>query len=718
MRPRLVSGLALAGSWLLGVAAGIPAAGLQTESGRAVVSKTILDAANDAINGSVTVDGIDGSFLAGLQMLNVQIRGLDGVPFAEIPELQVGYGLRDLLGGRVVMGRLTLTSPRIDLIQPRGRSMNVQEIFGSGAAEGEQPDGAEAPSEGGRLIAFRDVEISDAEVTIKTPLDSNRAAGRESEDGVGGLMWIRRFSNFSASLPYVRITSPDPEEKGVRFEVASINVLISHPELELTGARGAVEVRNDSVLLDLAEVSLPTSEAEVYGVIDLHGEGEQYDLDIRAHGVVTDRIRSLVDELPAGMMGSGRFLVRSLPSAVEFAGTDVTFEGLGGGGSASGSLSMLVGPGPQWAFRNSGLDLNNLDLEYVRAFFDTLPVAGRVTGRFEADGPREELNLGLDIVLRDSLLPDWPISVIDSRGIVSLGVPGDLVFRDYAISHADFDLSTVQLILRNIDLQGRLSGSGVINGPWLELEYEGDLTHYDNPAHVTEASGVVRIDALGDTLGVWSDLMFDSLALDGIRPSYPSVRIRGTFQGRVVTSGYLDSLFVDADLAGPAGAIFLDGHVSPLSIRRAAYGMDVRVSRLNLEGLHPRLPETMLFGRGQGTWVDDSLFGEAAEMSAELRASSVEGVSLDSISWELAIQDSMLHFAYLQASGRGVEAFAQGALGLGGGRDSTIAGSFSTDSLGVLEPFLATLFGALPNERVVGAQRPSGSVDAYLEVQG
>jgi hypothetical protein len=531
-------------------------------------------------------------------------------------------------------------------------------------------------------------------------------------------MWVRRFSNFNASLPYVRITSPEPDEKGVRFDVASISALISHPAMELVDASGTVEVRNDSVLLNLADVRLPESEAEVYGAIDLSGEGEQYDLDVRAHGVATDQIRGLVDEIPAGMSGSGTFFVRSLPNAVEFVGTDVTFNGLDNGGSASGVLSMLVGPGPNWAFRNTGLDLDNLDLEFIRAFFDTLPVAGRVTGRFEADGPREAMNLGLDIVLRDSLVPDWPISVIDARGIVSLGVPGDLVFRDYAISHADFDLATVQLILEGVDLNGRLSGSGVVNGPWLELEFDGDLTHFDDPTHVTQASGSVRIDARGDTLGVWSDLMFEALALDGIRPSYPSIRIGGTFAGRVVTDGYLDSLFVDADVAGSGGAIFLEGYVSPLSIRRAAYGMDVRVSRLNLAALHPRLPETVLFGRSQGTWVDDSLQGESAEMRAELRGSTVEGVSLDSVSWGLAVDDSLLFFDSLRASGRGITAYAEGALGLGGDRDSTIYGFLTTDSLGVLEPFLASLFGSLPDERVFGAKRPSGSIDSYFEVTG
>jgi hypothetical protein len=293
-----------------------------------------------------------------------------------------------------------------------------------------------------------------------------------------------------------------------------------------------------------------------------------------------------------------------------------------------------------------------------------------------------------------------------------------LVFRDYAVSHADLDLGTVQRILTGVELNGRLSGTGVLNGPWLELEFDGDMSHFDDPAFVTEASGVVRIDALGDTLGVWSDLMFESLALDGIRPSYPSIRISGTFEGHVVTEGYLDSLFVDADLTGPAGAVFVEGHVSLLSARRAAYGMDLRVSRLSLAELHSRLPETVLFGRIRGTWVDDSLQGQSANMQAVLRESSLEGVSLDSVIWDLAVRDSMLVLGSLRASGRGIDAKADGALGLGGEHDGTISGSFAIDSLGVLEPFLTGLFAPLPDERVMGARRPSGSLQAEVQVLG
>ncbi len=708
----------MAAIWILGTAAGIPAAGLRTEKGRAVVSRAILVAANDALNGSVTVRSIDGSFVAGLIAEQVEVMGEDGVVLAEIPELQLGYGLRDLLGGRVVLGRLGLKSPRINLIQPRGRRMNVVQLFSSESGDGEDRDSADTKHSPKRLIAFRDVELVDAEVTLRTPIDSNVASGREVEDGAAGPMWIRRFSDIDAVLPYLRISSPDPEDGGLRFDVASLSALISHPELEVTAARGTIELRNDSLVLDLSEIALPDSRAEVYGTVLFDPGGEAYDLEVRAHGVATDQIRSLVDELPSGMMGSGRFLVQADRAGVEFTGSGTTFRGIGGGGQAEGNISMVFGPGGEWAFRDTGLDLDNFDLEYVRAYFDTLPVAGRVAGRFEADGPSDDLMLGLDIVLRDSLVPGWPVSVVDARGRISLGGRHAMVFNDYRIAHADFDLGTVQRILTGVALDGRLSGSGEVNGPWLQLEFNGDLTHFDDPEFVSEASGTVRIDARGDTLGVWSDLMFESLALDGIRPSYPSIRIGGTFEGRVVTAGYLDSLFVDADVAGPAGAVFVEGHVSPLTIRRAAYGMDLRVSRLSLAALHSGLPETYLFGRIRGTWIDDSLTGESAEMDADLRESTVEGVALDNITWDLSVSDHMLSLHSLQAIGRGIDARADGAIGVGPAPEGTVSGHVTTDSLGVLEPFLATLFGALPVEQGMGGTRPSGLLRAGLSVSG
>jgi len=714
---RLFGGLGLAASWLLGTAAGIPSAGLQTGSGRDVVSQAILEAANDAVNGSVSVSSIEGSFVAGMIAKDVSVADSSGAPVIEVAELQLGYGLRDLLGGRVVLGRLRLESPRVNLVQPRGRPMNVQEIF-RGGGEGVQDDTASAGTDARHLIAFRDVEINDAEITLRTPLDSILVEGREVEEQADGLVWVRRFSIADATFPYVRIASPLPSETGVRIDVSSLNAKISDPDLDVLGARGSLRIRNDSLLLDLSEVRVPDSRAEAYGAIHLGEEGETYDLEVRAHGVSTNQIRGLVNELPPSMLGHGTFDIFASPDGTEFVGTNVTFEGTGGGGRASGFLSMSFGPGDAWAFNESGLDLENLDLEYIRAYFDTLPVAGRVSGRFEADGPSDSMTLGLDIVLRDSLVPDWPISVFDGKGVVELGGEEEMVFRDYEIAHADFDLQTVQRILTGVELNGRMSGSGVVSGPWLQLEYRGDLVHFDDPLYVTQARGDVRIDGRGDTLGLWSDLMFDSLALDGIRPSYPGIRIGGTFEGRVVTGGYLDSLFVDADLAGEGGAVFLEGHVSPLTIRKAAYDMDVRVSRLSLAQLHPDLPESYLFGRLRGTWVDDSLTGQFAVMAADLRESSLEGVALESVVWNLALHDSLLSLESMRATGRGVNFEAGGAIGIGGSREGTMTAHLETDSLGVLEPFLSQLLGELPEERRRNQRRPSGSILADAEIHG
>jgi hypothetical protein len=93
-------------------------------------------------------------------------------------------------------------------------------------------------------------------------------------------------------------------------------------------------------------------------------------------------------------------------------------------------------------------------------------------------------------------------------------------------------------------------------------------------------------------------------------------------------------------------------------------------------------------------------------------------VPLDNVAWDLSVSDSILAVEFLRGSGREIRSYAEGTFGLGADRDGLLTGFLETDSLGVLEPFLATLFGVLPDERVFGAPRPSGVIKSYFEVTG
>jgi translocation and assembly module TamB len=328
------------------------------------------------------------------------------------------------------------------------------------------------------------------------------------------------------------------------------------------------------------------------------------------------------------------------------------------------------------------------------------------------------MTLGLDVVFRDSVVDGWPVNRFDGSGSIAVGVPGDIVFRDYVVDVADFDLRTVRRILEAVDLKGRIAGSGVLNGPWLEVEYAGELRHEDAPLPPTHARGVVRIDALRDTLGVWSDLLFDSLSLDGLHTSYPQLReVTGAFSGRIVLEGYLDSAQLEANLEGPAGAVFAEGVTRLLPYSKGFSELDLRVSRLDLERINPGLPRTQLFGRLRGGGLLDSLAGSWAQANAVIRASSMEGVRVDSVSVAMVVADSAIRLDTLEVWGRHLRMTGGGQIGIAEGLPGTITLSAANDSMAAIEPLLEDLFGPLGAEyQEIG--QPWGSIELAVDVDG
>lgn len=689
---------------------GLTAAGLRTDAGRQTLVTAMLKAANDAINGSITVSSVTGSFLAGLTAIGVTVREANGALLASVPRLQLGYGLRDILGGRIVLGHLELVSPKVTIAQRPGRLLNLEEVFGFSG------DSRKGPSP---LIAFSEVAITDGVLEFRAPAepaDSMRAGVEATPDGP---MKVRRITDLDARLPYLRISSPLPLESGIRVDVAALRATVSDPSLSIENARGRITVVGDSIGLELAEVRLPSSRAEVRGILSMTDVGLMMDLSIEAQPIATDEVRGLVSDLPAGLVGNGMVTVRSLaPDAVSFELDGFAIDGVGGGGSARGRLAMQLGPGENWSFADTRLDLRDFDLEYIRSFFDTLPIAGRATGRFESDGNKEALRLGLDVTFRDSLVEGWPVNRLEADGTVAVGGPGEVVFHDFRLTAADLDLNSVRQVLPAVDLQGRLSGSGTLNGPWLQAAFSGSLRHEDAPLSPSRAHGTLRLDARGDTLGVWSDLQFDSLSVDGLHSSYPELRdVTGSLAGRVVLSGYLDSAVVEANLAGPAGAIFADGVTRLLPPGKGFSQLDLRVARLNLQKLNPRLPETELFGRLRGAGMLDSVSGSWAHADAVVRASLLEGVRVDSVTVSLAADRNTVRLDTLEVWGRRLRMTGRGEIGVSQGFPGAITLTAANDSMAAIEPLLQDLFGTLEPEFAEVGQ-PWGSMSLAMDVSG
>lgn len=672
---------------------GMTGAGLRTSSGRDLVVRWALDALERSLDGSVAVGSVEGSFTGGLAVREFTVRDPQGELLARFPLVQVRYRLLDLLSGKIVLGQLTLENPEVNLVEDSTGRLNLERVLRLGEGGG---TGGPSP-----LVAFRDVRISDGRISIRT---LERGVTRE-----------RVIEHLSGRLPYVRISSPLPGEHPMRFEVAELAAKISEPAVEVRDLEGVTEFWGDSLTFALDRLALPRSQGRVKGSIRWPEGARLYHLDFASSRFSPADLKWLVPWLPEGLSGSVDARVRSRDAdVVEVLLERLTLGSGRRGERLEGTLGLVVGPGERWGLEKTDLTFSDFSLEHLRAMFDTLPLAGRLSGRLRASGPQERLAVDLDWSFRDSLVTGWPESRLGGDGVVSLGLEGDFVFQGFALRHAVLDLGTVGRFAP-LGLAGELEAAGTLDGPWRDFRFSGTLRQRDAPYPPSTVRGVLRVDTRRDTVGIWADWAADSISLSGLKSSYPWLGLEGAFAGDLRLSGYLDSLALEADLGGPAGRLEARGSLVALAPRWGAHHLEVSFEQLDLRSLSPALPPSSLNGRVRGSALVDSLLPPSARLVLVLDTSRISGTPLDSAQGLLEIGDSVLRVDSLRIWGPGLAVSAGGSLGLGSREAGSLVLAAGTDSLAVLAP-LARWF-ARTQGRAPDSLR-TGTADLRVEVGG
>ena len=657
---------------------------LGTEAGRSVVVAAALAQANRSLRGTVEVRSTEGSFLQGLVAHGVTVTGLDGRPLVTVGRLAVRYHLTDFLSGRIVLGEIELDSVRVHLEQRTGERFNYQEVL----RLGEAPGGGRPP-----LVAFRNARVRDLEVRIRTPSPDDST-----------LLVERDLRVTRAVLPYVRISSPLPGDRGIRLEFAALEAALSEPQLTVTGAIGALEVLGDTIAVDFETLRLPGSRTSMRGRFFSLRRNLRVDLAFRGRAFASDDVLALFDWLPAGVTGTGAVDVRSDPGdilVVRARDLDLRFAD---GGTARGTFGMDIGPGEDWTVHEVDTETRDFDVAHLEGVLDTVPLEGRLTGRTRADGPRQAVGVRLDWLFHDRRA-DSAATMLRGEGVVAFGVPGDIVFRELQLDTARLALATVRAISPGVALRGDLEGRGVLDGPWQDATFRGTFLHRLEDLPVSRAEGWVRLDTRRDTVAAAGDLVLDSLQWDAIRPDYPTVPFSGAMAGRITFDGGFDALRLDGLLAGPRGSFEGGGVFIILTPHLGVRDLDARFAGLELVPLLEPLPGTALTGRIRGGYDRDTLRAPEAALELELERSLIGGSRVDGGYAAFRIQDSVL----VVDSGR---LALLGALFTGGGRlplagegtDSLVL-ALHAEAVAVLQPLADRLpvVGAIVGDTLGGA---------------
>jgi len=385
------------------------------------------------------------------------------------------------------------------------------------------------------------------------------------------------------------------------------------------------------------------------------------------------------------------------------------------------------------ALRDAELDARDFDLEFARPFLDTLPFAGRLSGRTVATGPLTALALETDWSFRDSLVPGWPETRLRGKGEVNLKAADGIRFQPFAVEAASVDLGTVARLAPAVRLHGMLLATGSLAGPLKNAQFTGTLEQRDGDRPASRLTGAVRLDTRGAVLGIYSDATADSLSFDGLKGSFPSLPLHGAVSGPIRLAGPLGALETHAELhAGEGGDVRADGVLALDLPHYGARDFELSTRDLDLARWLSGAPPSRLGLTLRGALTGDSGVAPSGAVTALLGPSLFAGAGLDSGALRLRLADRRVYVDSLRLAQPGLVTTGSGSLGWTRGASGQLALDFDADSLSAIDSLVTWLaqrdnaaradpdpdLDPRPNRPLVGSARVVATLGGSLDSLG
>ena len=683
---------------VLGVVAsavGLVLALVLTPPGRALLARNVEQVLAGVLRGEVRIGRITGSFLRDLHLERVEIRDTSGAVFVQAAAVDVGFQIPGLLAKQYVVDRVELTRPVINLVRfPSGR-WNYEDVLklGESKGTGKKKD----------LIELHDVTVEDAAVRLSYPWPAANLTARQRDSVIAaaravpgrivgetryGMARMVTATGVSAHLRRLRIS--DPDDKPVLVVVDSLRADVNDPLVQIRDVEGVIEQRRDSLRLWLTRVALPSTVATVEGTVTWPGGALLLDVRARAPQLALRDVRFISPDLPdmtghADAVAKWETRTRTAYALGNLALSD-------GPERIEGSLVAVVDSARGLGVRRLRVRLDQVDLDKVRPFLDTLPFYGRLTGPVEADGWLDDITAKGTIAFADAAVPGAPVSTFRFDG--GIRSAPTLTFVGFQVEESDIDMRTVKRIAPAATLDGRLAASGTLDGSLTNATFHGTAVHRNGDLPESRFTGMARLDTRTPATAVEADLQLDPLSFAGIRPSFPSLSTQGTLSGRVTLLGPLSRLTMTADVQGELGAVQADGIVGIDSTRYLAEGLSVAFQRLDLAAMSGR-PElaTRLDGLLTATGVIDTTRPPEGEVHVLLDGGNIRGVPMDSASFKASAHEGLVRVDTLAADIGGVHMNGGGTLGWHAPQRGELTLEVAADSLVQLDSLALALSG-------------------------
>jgi len=654
----------------------------RTEFGTREVGERAVAFLDSKIAGDLRVGRVSGGgIFRGVMLHDVVLEDSLGRPFLRADSARLGYNLRTLIGGDVVLNRVELWSPYAVLERMPGDSVwNFERAFASGA-----PDTASSPGEGSSLVLLERAVVHDGTVLLRTPWEPDPDEPVEPSDTArlmldhtpAGVVREMRFESIDAALPRLVIESPGEEGRLFRIQRLSTDAYVYETPARIEHVQGVVTMRDSLVSFELDELRLPETRAS--GVGRLRTEPEtRLDLELDIDRVAMSDLRWLRPDLPAQGGGSGilRVLQRDDGSTlVQARQLDLQ----GPGTRMRGSFGIVTGD--SLYFTGVDLEADPVDLDFVGSLLPGgLPVEGLMIGNVRVQGPISSLRSSGDARLSHADRGGWT----RARWNGTL----DLQRRSVHALEIDFTGLDTALIARIAPEQlrldrpadGRLLANGSLDGR-LEIDAELRLPEQAGEERVAGRVIVDRTDT-GHRVDVSVDA--DRYALRRLYRFVPELSILGdAASGPVHVVSASDTVWVDARVRAADGGLVVAG-VFP---RGDSLGFDLRID-LDDVALE-RVLEPMPVSRASGVVRVTGRPGEpGTRLAVDLAGGHFMGVPLREGRFGGRLLDGVLHVDSLRLQSAAGRIAATGRLGIDEGAIGALRVRALADSALALSPML------------------------------
>ncbi|MGH7529569.1 MAG: translocation/assembly module TamB domain-containing protein [Gemmatimonadales bacterium] len=351
-----------------------------------MIGRRLLPKINEQLNGRLDVADLSGSLLGRLELHGVTLRDPAGDPVLQAERVELDYGLRDLLRGRISLGPILLVRPVVRLVKEHpGEPYSILQIFATGDDEKRETGNVD--------ITVRSLELRDGTLfaTVwRQPADPQLETAQQLD--------TVRLESVNLRLPLLHYSAGPTLPRTAIAEITSARAWLVHADLELLELAGTANLRGDSLDVALETVRLPHSRFSATAWLLTRGDRRRFAAAADVEQLTAADIDGLITgaTIPADWTFAGT--VRAVSPGSEGGALTVSSRDLrigAAGGTLTGAVTV-IGDDTEWMAEDSRIVVQGVQVaELLRPFGVRSTLRARVDGVLTADGREGTADLGV-----------------------------------------------------------------------------------------------------------------------------------------------------------------------------------------------------------------------------------------------------------------------------------------------------------------------------------